>query len=67
MATITSNIGPERTSPSTVTFTTAFRQPAKTTTVDQRYATLPPKGAFVVSFVRFATAPLMPALAMLAK
>ena len=41
------------------------RQRAKTASVAQRYDALPPS-VFVVSFARFAIAPLMPALAMFA-
>ncbi len=61
MATITSYIGPLRSSSPTLTVTSAFRQRAKTATVLQAYETLPPS-ALPVSFTRLATAPLMPAL-----
>lgn len=64
MATITSCIRPLRSSPSTVTRTCAFCQRAKTASVDHRYEIFPPS-AFDDSFVRFATAPLMPTPATL--
>ena len=64
MATITSCIRPARLSSSTETRTSVFRQRANTASVDQRYETLPPS-AFDDSFVRFATAPLIPTPAML--
>ena len=64
MATITSCMRPARRSPSTVTSTSVFCQRAKTASVDQRYETFPPS-AFEDSFVRLATAPLMPTPATL--
>src|SRR5438552_1210883 len=62
---MTSYIGPPRSSPSTTTVISAFRQRAKTASVLHAYESLPPS-ALPVSFTRLATAPLMPALAMLA-
>src|ERR1044071_2248079 len=50
---------PERRSPSTATSTSVFCQRAKTASVDHRYDTFPPR-AFEDSFVRLATAPLIP-------
>ena len=57
---------PTRISSSTVRRSSEFCQLAKTASVAQRYETLPPS-AFVVSFARWAIAPLMPALATFAK
>ena len=53
-------------SPSTRTRTSPLRQREKTAKVAQRYEAFPPS-AFDVSFARLAIAPLIPALAMLAK
>ena len=66
LATTTSCIRPARLSSSTVTRISEFCQRAKTASVAQRYETLPPSD-LVVSFARCAIAPLMPALATLAK
>jgi hypothetical protein len=65
-ATTTSCMWPTRLSPSTVTRSSEFCHFAKTAKVAQRYEILPPR-AFVVSFARWAIAPLMPALATFAK
>ena len=65
-ATTTSCIRPPRISSSTESRISEFCQREKTATVAQRYETLPPS-AFVVWFARSAIAPLMPALATLAK
>ena len=65
LATITSYIGPLRSSPSTLTVSCTFCQRAKTAIVLHAYDALPPS-ALPVSFTRLATAPLMPALAMFA-
>ncbi len=65
MATITSCIVASRDSPSTVTVTSSACQREKTASVDHRYEAFPPI-AFDDSFVRFAIAPLIPALATFA-
>jgi hypothetical protein len=65
-ATMTSSMRPCRSSSSTATVTSEFFQRANTASVAQRNDALPPK-AFEVEFARLATAPLIPALAMLAK
>ena len=57
---------PRRSSSPTFTRTSSLRQREKTASVAHRYEALPPS-AFELSFARFAIAPLMPALAMLAK
>ena len=65
-ATTTSNIRPLRVSPSTVRRVSTADHPAKTANVAQRYDAFAPR-AFEVSLARCAIAPLMPALATLAK
>src|SRR6266571_5327213 len=56
---------PLRRSPSTLTLTSPTCQRANTASTDQKYEILPPS-TFVVSFARFATAPLIPTLATFA-
>ena len=63
---MTSCMRPSRISSPTETRTSVFCQRANTDSVASRYDALPPS-TFDDSFVRFAIAPLMPALAMLAK